>query len=65
MEAVVAAEDEGGEDVVEDEDGVDVVVACGEGKDTVGERDVVEEKEDRVLMEGTVDENQIVAAVEY
>lgn len=66
-EAAVAAGDEGGGDVVEDADGVAVVVvACGDGKDTVGEKDVGVEKEDHALMEGTVgvvDEIQKVAAV--
>lgn len=68
MEPAVAAGDAGGEDEVEDGDGVVVVVACGDGKDTVGEKDVGVEKEDHALMEGTVgvvDETQKVAAVEH
>lgn len=67
VEAAVAAEDEEGEDGPEDEDEVGVVVACGEGKGTVGEKDVVVQKEGHEL-EGivdVVDEDQIVAAVEY
>ena len=69
MEAAVAAGDEGGGDVVEDGDGVAViVVACGDEKDTVGEKDEGVEKEDHALMEGmvgVVDETQKVAAVEH
>ena len=54
MEAAVASGDEEGGDEVEDGDGLAVVVvACGDGKDTPGEKDVGVEKEDHALMEGT------------
>lgn len=72
MEAAVAAGDGGGGDELEDGDGdgdgVVVVLACGDGKNTAGEKDVGVEKEDHALMEGTagvVDETQKVAAVEH
>ena len=68
MEAAVAAGDEGGGNVAEDGDGVVAVGPCGDGKDTVGEKDAGVKKEDHALMEGTVgaeDETQKAVAVEH
>lgn len=62
-EKQVEADEEG-----EDGDGVGVVVACDEGKGTVGEKGVGIETEGHELMEGTVDvvdENRMVSVVEY
>ncbi len=54
--AAVAAEDEEGEDGVEDADGAAVVVAaCGGDKGIVEEKDVEVRTEDHAPMEETVD----------
>lgn len=64
--AAVAAEDEEGEEG-EGVDGV-VLAACGDGKETVAQKDVAIGMEGHELTEGTVDvvdETQTAAAVGY